>query len=120
LEHGEDDLVHLQDEMHDIMSLFVFQASRKVLLASLTQIYDDTVEQKKKEDIPRLQRKVDNLEAAIKHADEEVRRLEYWSDVKAMAESGESKGAVNHKQGWDETWQGLDKSGPAEPAPNGR
>ncbi len=120
LEHGEDDLVHLQEEMHEIMALFVFQASRRVLLTRLTQVYDQTTAALEgQEETDRLGRRRQNLSAAVKHADEEVRRLEYWSDVKAMAEEGESEGAVDQRRGWDPTWQGLDKSGPREPEPKG-
>lgn len=123
LANGTDDLVHLQDEMHDIMSLFVFQASRKLLLSRLTQLYDKTVAEEKAQDGGEGQNsrgqstKAQHLSAAIKHADEEVRKLEFWSDIKAMAESGESAGAVDHERGWDESWTGLDRSAPGPPAP---
>ncbi|KAI1389555.1 uncharacterized protein F4822DRAFT_398792 [Hypoxylon trugodes] len=120
IQHCTDDLQQLQDYMHEIMSLFVFQATRQLLLARLIQLHDDqthshsqaqTKEQKGK--TPETnQRKAENLAAAIKHADEEVRKLEYWSDIKGMAESGESRGAVDCGEGWDRTWEGLDNSGP--------
>ncbi|KAJ4306082.1 hypothetical protein N0V88_000878 [Collariella sp. IMI 366227] len=119
LEHAQEDMRGLQDIMHDIMALFVFQASRRVLLTRLTEVYDKTVAERdrKGKDAAdeELDRRVDNLARAIRHADEEVRRLEYWSDVKGMAEEGDSKGAVDHKQGWSPKWQGVDKSGPAAP-----
>jgi len=114
LEHGAENLVRLQDEMHEIMSLFVFQASRKALLTRLTQVYGEAAQKRDGGD-QTLGERVDNLAAAIEHADEEVRKLEYWSDIKAMAEGGDSKGAVDHQQGWDNKWRGLDKSGPAQP-----
>ncbi|KAK3378594.1 hypothetical protein B0H63DRAFT_480358 [Podospora didyma] len=117
LEHGEEDMEGLKEVMHEIMSLFVFQASRKVLLTKLTEVYDKTLSKEKTKDTPGLERRTENLAAAIKHADEEVRRLEYWSDVKTMAEEGGSKGAVDQTQGWDPGWQGLDKSGPSAPIP---
>ena len=125
LQHGEDDLVHLQDEMHEIMSLFVFQASRRILLTDLTRVYDEAVKTRDEQGGgggggsggSKLQEKVDNLAAAVQHADEECRRLEYWSDVRAMVEGGESKGGADHQQGWDESkWKGVDQSGPAQPA----
>jgi hypothetical protein len=98
----------------------------------LTAFYDETVAAQKnaKETAAaadagattELDRKVKNLAAAVEHADEEVRRLEYWSDVKGMAEKGESTGAVDQKQGWkDPAWRGADKSGPsAPPAPEAK
>ncbi|KAK4657745.1 hypothetical protein QC762_200660 [Podospora pseudocomata] len=120
LEHAQEDLAGLQKVMHEIMSLFVFQASRRVLLTRLTEIHDQTVAQSKKkgkDEDGELQRRARNLADAVKHADEEVRKLEYWSDVKGMAEEGDSTGAVDHRKGWDPSWQGVDKSGPSEPAP---
>ncbi|KAH6649712.1 hypothetical protein F5144DRAFT_553895 [Chaetomium tenue] len=120
LRNAQENLEGLQSIMHDIMSLFVFQASRRVLLSKLTDLYDTTVAEHKKETdpSPELDQKVKNLAAAVTHADEEVKRLEYWSDVKDIAEEGGSKGAVDQEQGWDSTWRGVDKSGPsAPPAP---
>ena len=117
LENEQDNLVQLQEEMHEIMSLFVFQASRRILLVKLTEVHDKVSAAQDAESSTQQKRKLDNLSAAIKHADEEVRRLEYWSDIKGMAEKGHSEGAVDEHRGWDETWQGVDKSGPNEPNP---
>ncbi|KAL2264877.1 hypothetical protein VTJ83DRAFT_7387 [Remersonia thermophila] len=121
LGHAKEELAGLQDCMHEIMSLFVFQASRRTLLGKLTQEYDRLVaeREKLKESAPaEVEKKVENLAAALKHADEEVKRLEYWSDVKDMAEAGSSQGATDPAQGWDPAWKGVDKSGPsAPPAP---
>ncbi|KAI1641393.1 hypothetical protein F4809DRAFT_7244 [Biscogniauxia mediterranea] len=111
IQNCTDDLSQLQDYMHEIMSLFVFQASRRLLLTRLIQLHDDVAEDQKKGKPAETQRKADNLAEAIKHADEEVRRLEYWSDIKGMAESGESGGAVDCNKGWDSSWKGLDSSG---------
>jgi hypothetical protein len=117
LANAKEALEGLQGVMHEIMALFVFQASRRVLVSKLTQAYDKAVaeleEQKDKD--PELERRAKHLSAAVEHADEEVRRLEYWSDVKSLAEEGDSKGAVDHAQGWDRSWQGVDKSGPPPP-----
>ncbi|KAI9167756.1 hypothetical protein HJFPF1_03890 [Paramyrothecium foliicola] len=116
LEHATD-LAQLHHEMHDVMSLFVFQASRKILLSRLTQIYDETNhELEKKSYDEHLKQRKEALENAIKHADEETRKLAYWSDIKQMAEDGETQGAVDGGKGWDgDAWQGVDQSGPTEP-----
>lgn len=106
LEHATD-LPKLQHEMHDIMSIFVFQASRRRLLAHLMQLYDSAAAQRPDDR--------QALRAAVEHADEEVRRLAYWSDVKQMAEAGESRGAVDGGKGWEDGWQGVDQSGPVQP-----
>ncbi|KAL1869990.1 hypothetical protein VTK73DRAFT_2860 [Phialemonium thermophilum] len=124
LEHATDDLDGLSDEMHEIMSLFIFQTSRKILLTKLSKAYDETQKKLQNQqeaedgegDGAKLRRRANTLASALRHADEEIKRLEYWSDVKCIAEEGASKTAVDHQQGWDEGWQGLDKSGPAPPA----
>ncbi|OTB09153.1 hypothetical protein M426DRAFT_18529 [Hypoxylon sp. CI-4A] len=114
IEHCSDDMKELQDYMHEIMALFVFQASRKLLLARLIQLHDSQMDKDHKGKLKSSaqQQKAENLAEAIKHADEEVRRLEYWSDIKGMAESGQSRGAVDCESGWGGGWEGLDKSGP--------
>ncbi|KAK2045487.1 meiotically up-regulated 65 protein [Colletotrichum somersetense] len=115
LAHAKDNLEHLQDEMHDIMGIFVFQASRRLLLSRLTHIYDDAVAADREQDDGngKAKKRKEHLAAAIKHADEEVKRLSYWSDVKGLAENGEAKHAVAENEGWNDSWQGIDQSGPA-------
>lgn len=115
LEHGEEELEHLQHRMHDIMANFVFQASRKALLAKLNEVYEQTQQELKERDTGRLQRRCNNLKAAIRHADEECRALEYWSDTKSLIKEGKVKTATDKCKGWDDGWQGVDNSGPAQP-----
>lgn len=130
LDHSVDEIAGLQHVMHDVMAIFIFQASRRALLSYLTDMYDKStaqLEKKKKgkeksgegEAEDSLPERARNLSAAVKHADEEVRRLEYWSDVKMVVAEGESKGAVDERQGWDPGWQGLDRSGPKAPRSEG-
>ncbi|KAI1865871.1 uncharacterized protein JN550_008129 [Neoarthrinium moseri] len=165
LEHAHDDLSGLEAHMHEIMSIFVFQASRRLLLTRLMEVHDGYTHLRQKqdqtdepkgptpptvrlqavksgeddaggaedketgaspgddltspatanlpadEDPARLGRRVANLADAINHADEEVRRLEYWSDVKGMAENAASGGAVDEEHGWQAGWEGIDRSG---------
>lgn len=116
LENGLD-LEQLTEEMHNIMRIFVFQASRRLLLSHLMHIYDSATEEleKKSENDEGLESRREALRKAIKHADEEVRKLAYWSDVKQMAENGET-GVMEERKGWDdEEWEGIDQSGPGEP-----
>lgn len=116
LEHARDDFASLEGEMHEIMSLFVFQASRRLLLTRLAHVHDQILRMIDEGDSSeQLRRKAENLTAATKHADEEVRRLEYWSDIKEMVVEGDTKGAMEHCEGWDKSWRGLDTSGRAEP-----
>lgn len=113
---AEDGLVCLQEAMHSIMALFIFQSSRRILLARLMNYFDELLAKQEQNDSPGLQKKKNNLSEAIKHADEEVRKLEYWSDIKGMAERGESHGAVDSAEGWDDRFQGVDNSSPAPPS----
>ncbi|KAH7356613.1 hypothetical protein BKA65DRAFT_392954 [Rhexocercosporidium sp. MPI-PUGE-AT-0058] len=118
IQHGGDDLYYLRDHMHEIMGMFIFQASRRLLLSHLLQIFNKATEENEKSEKdevdPTKQRRLENLEAAVKHADEEVKKLEFWSDVKDMAEKGETKGAVDESQGWDQGWSSLDNSAPRD------
>jgi hypothetical protein len=120
IKNGGDDLHYLKDYMHEIMSQFIFQASRRSLLAHLSTQFDEETRRCKenaeddKENMTE-KRRIADLEAALKAADEEVKSLEFWSDTKDMAEQGETKGAVDESQGWDRTkWTGLDNSGPKD------
>ncbi|TVY90164.1 Meiotically up-regulated protein [Lachnellula willkommii] len=115
IKNSGEDLYYLQERMHEIMGAFIFQASRRLLLTHILKIYNKAAEQNKEHDDDESRKKrLENLEAALKHADEEVRKLEFWSDVKAMAEKGHTKGAVDKSQGWDSRWAGLDDSGPKD------
>ena len=116
IEHAVD-LSELPDSMHDIMGLFVFQASRRLLLSRLMQAYDDASKkwEADREDDGEVSGRGEALRVAVKGADEEVRRLAYWSDIKRMAERGQTRGAVDGDQGWADEWEGLDRSGPGPP-----
>lgn len=115
LENGEEDLMHLQHRMHEIMAIFVFQASRRVLLTKLNEVFEETKKELEEQDTGRLQRRSNHLKAAVHHADEECTRLEYWSDQKKLVKSGDMGTATDKCKGWDARWQGLDDSGPAVP-----
>ena len=46
-------------------------------------------------------------------ADQEVKRLEYWSDIRGIVREGHTQGAADGSKNWPtEEWQGLDASGP--------
>ncbi|KAK2625309.1 hypothetical protein QTJ16_005678 [Diplocarpon rosae] len=114
IRYGGDDLYYLRDHMHDIMGMFIFQASRRLLLSHLLKIFNEASETDETGANSVDKRRLENLQAAVKHAEEEVKSLEFWSDVKDMAEKGEIKGAVDESQGWDQRWAGLDHSGPTD------
>lgn len=114
LEQGTD-LGNLQGKMHDIMRIFIFQTSRTMLLANLTQLLDETIRELEKGDDPELEGRRAHLEGAVRCADEEVRKLAYWSDIKSLVEGGETAKGVAEGEGWGGEWQGVDQSGPAPP-----
>ncbi|RDL38075.1 Uncharacterized protein BP5553_05508 [Venustampulla echinocandica] len=121
IRNGGDELCHLKQHRHDILRMFIFQASRKILLAHLHKLYEEAAEELGQHDeegndvdSPK-QRWLRNLEVALRGADEEVKKLEFWGDVKDLAETGETKGAVDESQGWNSRiWEGIDNSGPKD------
>lgn len=52
---------------------------------------------------------------AIEAADAECKKLEYWSDIRKLAQEGNAGNATDTAHGWDEKWQGLDESGAKPP-----
>jgi hypothetical protein len=115
IEHGKDELYHLRERMHDIMKMFIFQASRQLLLTHLLKIFNECNEElqqdlvEKKSDHRRLAR-LNHLHEAVKHAAEEVQKLEFWSDVKVMTESSGTNGVKG---------TGIGRSGPKVVPSNG-
>lgn len=100
------------------MSQLVFQDSRRQLLASLMSEFDAASahrkehEHRKEAEDEAESRKIDNLLKAVNAADDQCRKLEYWSDIRGMVREGETKGATEPAHGWDHGWQGVDASGP--------
>lgn len=82
IKHGEDDLLHLETRMHDIMGSFVFQASRRLLLAHLIRILEDETETVQDSSSTKRTDKLTSLQNAVNKAEDEVKKLEYWSDGK--------------------------------------
>ncbi|KAK0640362.1 Meiotically up-regulated gene 65 protein [Lasiodiplodia hormozganensis] len=120
LEEGGEELYYLSEQMPTIMSLLVFQSSRRYLLSVLFRHFeaasahrDAHIERGQRESSPEG-RKIDNLMKALNAADDECRKLEYWSDIRRIAQRGESLAAVDASHGWGHGWDGLDDTGPAE------
>ena len=118
---GGDELYYLSERMPGIMNMLVFQSSRRQLLTDLLAHFDqarrrreslkdhmhsDTEGQQEHNDAAR---QAENLMRAVQAADEQVKRLEYWSDIKSMAEGGRTlQDTVEGKGHWDDSkWQGL-------------
>jgi hypothetical protein len=104
-----------------IMSMLIFQNSRRQLLSTLMDRFDaakEHREQHEKEARPEgeaEERRINNLLKAVEAADSECKKLEYWSDIKNLTEEGKAGNATDPSMGWDEKWQGLDVSGASCP-----
>ncbi|KZF19042.1 hypothetical protein L228DRAFT_286271 [Xylona heveae TC161] len=119
LKYGGEEIFYLEEKMPAIMHSFLYQTSRRQLLGSLAHIFDEAASHRDEHlkrgepENDEEKRRIDNLMNAVKAADAEVRKLEYWSDIRSVAQQGESKGASDSSQGWGHEWTGLDSSGPA-------
>lgn len=116
LDHGSDELFYLADSIPEIMSMFVYQTSRRQLQSYLLQSLDEATKscaedsgkgkQKSNEDPatngePR-RRKIDNLLKAVHAAGVHVSDLEFCSDLRARATSSET-GPTNETRALDAT-----------------
>lgn len=105
-------------QMPKIMALLVFQNSRRQLLSVLMERcaaasrHRDDHEKHGKAEGSDEKRRLDNLIRATEAADEQVKKLEYWSDQRRLVREGKA-GDI---QGGDHEWQGLDQSGPGSNA----
>jgi hypothetical protein len=121
---GGDELFYLSDRMSDIMALFVYQSSRRQLLAELIHHFDASTARKESlsghmhsdEESKKLHeaaaKQANNLSRAVEAADEQVKHLEYWSDIKSMARHGETVHATDNDHWNGKKWQGLDPASP--------
>jgi hypothetical protein len=108
------------------MSMLVFQNSRRQLLSTLMSTFDAAQshrDEHKSQDKPEGEaesRRITSLLKAVEAADEECKKLEYWSDIRELAVEGKAGNATAEASGWDEKWQGVDDSGPKHPTPSTR
>ncbi|XP_014560702.1 hypothetical protein COCVIDRAFT_88692 [Bipolaris victoriae FI3] len=118
---GGEELHYLAEQIPAIMSMLIFQNSRRQLLSTLMDRFDaakEHREQHEKDGKPEgeaEERRINNLLKAVEAADNECKKLEYWSDIKNLTEEGKAGNATDPGMGWDEKWQGLDVSGASYP-----
>jgi hypothetical protein len=98
-------------QMPAIMSLLVFQSSRLQLLASLKHRFsvaaahrDEHVKRGEPED-EHERKSIDNLLQAVEAADQQCKRLEFWSDFRSVAQDGGVLGAADHSHRLDHEWK---------------
>lgn len=118
LDQGPDELYYLAEETPHIMSILVFQNSRRQLLTTFMRRCDAASKHREEHlrsgepENETEKRKIDYLLSAVKVADKEVQKLEYWSDQRRMVRKGETFEATDEAHGWNHTWEGIDASGP--------
>ncbi|OAL53083.1 hypothetical protein IQ07DRAFT_351318 [Pyrenochaeta sp. DS3sAY3a] len=121
LDDGGEELHYLAEQIPTIMSMLVFQNSRRQLLSTLMDRFDaarahrEEHKETGKSEGEAEERKINNLLKAVEAADGQCKKLEYWSDIKNLAEEGKAGDATDPSKGWDEKWQGLDGSGAKHP-----
>lgn len=110
-----------EQQMPAIMSMLIFQTSRRQLLGILMERFeeashhrDEHVERGETEDDTE-KRLIDNLLKALEAADDQVKKLEYWSDIRDIARESDTLSAVGSAHGWGHEWQGVHGSGPGSP-----
>lgn len=110
--------------MSEIMSLLVFQSSRKQLLSMLVakiesaKAHRDEHKACNKPEGEAEGRYIDDILKAFEAADNHSKQLEYWSDLREMARKGETSGDTD--QGWGHVWQSAGTSGRESSALNDR
>lgn len=138
MQSGGQDLHYLAGEMPHIMSLFMYQYSRRHLLTAMLRRFDQESPDRSETHTPAedassapqgvvrsdetpgaisndvsADQRTKDLKKAIEAADEQVRHFEYWSDIRGVVQNGQSLTAADETHGWDSSWQGIDKSGPS-------
>ncbi|GAB7350026.1 hypothetical protein MBLNU459_g0700t1 [Dothideomycetes sp. NU459] len=121
IDNAGDDLYYLSEQMPTIMSLCIFQNSRRQLLTLLMSAFDAASRHREEhtkhgeDESADERRRIDNLLRAISAADEQVKKLEYWSDIRRMVREGNTAAATDDGNGWpSDKWRGLDNSGPGD------
>ena len=96
VDYGDETTHYLAEEMPQILSLFLYQDSRRTLLESMlkrmTQAQDrrDEHERNNTAESDDEKRKADDLMRAVEATETEVQKLEFWSDVKGVVHGGHS------------------------------
>ena len=99
LKQGGEELAYLEGQIPEIVSLFVFQTSRRQLVELLQREAADAQKHRDEhlaENRPESEtesRRIDNLLKAMRTANNEISRLEYWSDRKHALQFSDEAGS---------------------------
>lgn len=104
-DQGGDEIFYLSESMEDIMNQLIFQSSRRQLLNDLISRHAQLREEQKQLDLHQHDddeekqkqhasavRHAHNLHSAIHAADQQVKKLEYWSDIKDVTDASGARG----------------------------
>lgn len=99
LSQGGEELASLEDQIPEIMSLFVFQTSRRQLLeilqreAAEAQKHRDEHDAEDRPEGAAESRRTDNLLKAMRAAKNQIGGLDYWSDRKHVLQFSDAAGS---------------------------
>lgn len=102
-DQGGEELYYLGERMEEIMGMLIFQSSRRQLLSDLISRHEqlrgeqeDLAEHEHGNDLQlqqehdRKARHASNLRKAIHVAEDQVKKLEYWSDIRGVTSTGDA------------------------------
>lgn len=98
----------------------MYQYTRRQLLSRMleriTSASDHRDEHQRRDEAEsdKEKKKIDNLLRATTAAEEQIRALEYWSDIRDVVQKGGTISGVDEESGWGRGWQGLDVSGASQ------
>jgi hypothetical protein len=99
LKQGGEEITYLADQIPEIMSLFMFQTSRRQLVELLqleaadVQKYRDEHDAEDEPEDEAESRRIGNILKAIQIANKQIRGLEYWSDPKHVLQLSDEPGS---------------------------
>jgi hypothetical protein len=87
---GGDELVYLEERTPEIMSFLVFQASRRHVLEYLKKSANEISNRQSNDGVE--EKRVKNLQNAVRAADRQISGLEYWSDRQHVSNKAKENG----------------------------
>ena len=122
LRQGGEELVYLEEQIPEIMSLFVFQTSRRQLVELLQHEAADAKKHRDEHDAEEKPegeaeaRRIDNVLKAVRTANGQIGGLEYWSDRKHVLQFSDENGTRKNATHNITTFDGA-STAPAEDDP---
>ncbi|KAF2713018.1 hypothetical protein K504DRAFT_423307 [Pleomassaria siparia CBS 279.74] len=96
IDDGGEELFYLAEQIPPIMSMLIFQNSRRQLLSTLLSTFDAAKEHRDEHkasgepENETEERRINNLLKAVEAAEGQCKKLEYYSDIRRLEEEGET------------------------------